>query len=709
MKFIKYYFILPFCLIIFSGFIYPDDDQMKKDILLHLVMQNVDRKHYNPTTIDDDFSKKVFDKYLQIIDKGKRLLLVSDVKTLSRFETQLDDEIQKKERAFFELSFLILQKRIDAVRDIIETNMETPFDFEKEEFIELSSKKRAYAKNEKEWRDNWRKYLKYRTLQQLHKLLQDQEGAIEADNKTITPKSMEELEVDARSKILKQQRKWHDNLKKKSSLKWFHNYLQSITKVFDPHTVFMPPKSRQKFETSLRGSLEGIGAMLREKNGKLTIVSLTPGGPAAKQGQLKSEDAILKVAEKGAEKVDIVGMEINDAIKLIKGPKGTEVVLTVQRPNGELVDITIVRDTVVLDKGSIKSAILKSEDYTEPVAYLKLEKFYVDFKNKNGRSCAKDMKAELARLKAQNINKLIIDLRSNGGGSLQQVVEMAGLFIESGPIVQIKSTSGRIGLHNDKDPNIHYSGDVVVLVNGGSASASEIFAAAIQDYHRGLIVGSRATFGKGSAQVMYPLEPYLPTEQKHLKPLGSIKTTIQKFYRVNGGTTQTQGLTPDIVLPDAYSYIEAYGERRKDHVLLVDEIPSAKFETWHHSAQNVEQLYAECQKRLNASEHFAQIDAYHQYSQKHKQNTYRSLSLKAYRTEQAIHKIKADEYRNHPPIEGFNIENFEMDKAEIESDSLLQKKTVKFHEQLQKDFYLHETFHIIHHLQTDTGVMSEEE
>ena len=263
----------------------------------------------------------------------------------------------------------------------------------------------------------------------------------------------------------------------------------------------------------MRGSLEGIGATLRVKNGKITIVSLAPGGPAAKQGQLQAEDAILEVAEKGAEKVNIEGMDMQDAIKLIKGPKGTEVILTVLKPNGQTIDIPIIRDTIVLDKGSIKSAVLQSEKYPEPVGYLKLAKFYVDFKNKNGRSCAKDMKAALQQINDQNLSKLIIDLRSNGGGSLQQVVEMVGLFIEKGPIVQIKNSNGYVGLHSDKDPNIYYNGDLVVLVNGGSASASEIFAAAIQDYQRGLVVGSRATFGKGTAQVMYPLEPYLPNDK----------------------------------------------------------------------------------------------------------------------------------------------------------------------------------------------------
>ncbi len=543
----------------------------------------------------------------------------------------------------------------------------------------------------------------------MNQLISDQEESIEAGNKTISPKSTAVLEEEARAKILKAQKKWHKGVSKKTSLSWFYGYLQSITNVFDPHTVFMPPKSRKKFETNLRGSLEGIGATLREKNGKITIISLTPGGPAAKQGQLKPEDAILKVAEKDGEKVDVVEMNMSDAIKLIKGHKGTEVILTVLKPDGQIIDISIIRDTIVLEKGSVKLAVLQSEEHPEPVGYLKLEKFYVDFKNKEGRSCARDVKMALEKINYQNIDKLIIDLRGNGGGSLQQVVDMAGLFIEKGPIVQIKNTNGRVGIHNDKDPGIHYTGDLVVLVDGGSASASEIFAAAIQDYQRGLILGSPATFGKGSAQVMYPLEPYLRSDLQHLKPLGSVKTTIQKFYRINGGTTQTQGLVPDIILPDSYSYIDAYGERKKDHVLLVDKVAPAKFRVWNHAVQNLEQIYTESQKRLDNSEVFAMMDTYHQYAQENKKNTYVSLSLKDFREQQANHKAKAKKYKNRPAIENFEIAALKVDQHSIDADSLLQEKTNKFHKQLKKDFYLHEALQIINSLQTDTGAMNNEE
>ncbi len=711
MKLIQQYFLLLLVFLLLPSFEIPnhEDEQAKKDVLMELVMKNVKRKHYHAAAIDDDFSKKVFAKYLEKLDKNKRLFLESDVQTLKRFEEQLDDEIAQNERAFFELSVMVLQKRLETVEEVINNTLASPFDFEKEEFIEVDSDKRIFAKTEKEWRENWRKYLKYETLKQLTQLLDDQEESLEAGNLTVVEKSVATLEEEARAKVLKKQQKWHKKINKRTSLQWFHIYLQSVTNVFDPHTVFMAPKSRQSFETSLRGSLEGIGATLREKNGKITIMSLTPGGPAAKQGQLQPEDAILKVAEKGGEKVDIVGMEMGDAIKLIKGSKGTEVTLTVQKPNGQTIDISIIRDTVVLDKGSVRLAVLQGEEAANPVGYLKLEKFYVDFKNKNGRSCAKDVKAALQKINDQNLHKLIIDLRGNGGGSLQQVVDMAGLFIEKGPIVQIKNANGRIGLHNDKDPAIHYTGDLVVLVDGGSASASEIFAAAIQDYHRGLIVGSQATFGKGSAQVLYPLEPYLSEEQLNLKPLGSIKTTIQKFYRINGGTTQTQGLTPDIVLPDAYSYIDVYGERQRDHVLAVDEVDAANFVAWNHSVQNLEQLHVESEKRLANSELYSMMDAYHQYSQERKQSTYKPLSLTAFRTQQTAYKLQTKNYKDRPEVEDFEVTSMEVEKADIAADSLLQKKTNDFHKQLKKDFYLYETLQIINSLQTDSGAMSEEE
>ncbi|MFK7906603.1 MAG: hypothetical protein AB8B69_15840, partial [Chitinophagales bacterium] len=294
MKSTYQYVVLILAFLLLSGFDAPEDEQAKKDALLALVIKNIKTKHYKAAVIDDDFSEKVFNKYLKTIDRSKRLLLANDVKSLKRFKDQLDDEIRQNDRTFFELSLVILQKRLEMAGGVIETTLAQPFDFEKKDFLEASSKKRNYAKNEKEWKENWRQYLKYETLRKLNQLITDQEESIEAGNKTIVPKSTAVLEEEARAKVLKAQKKWHKGVSKKTSLSWFHAYLQSITNVFDPHTVFMPPKSRKSFETSLRGSMEGIGATLREKNGKITIVGLTPGGPAAKQGELKPEDAILK-------------------------------------------------------------------------------------------------------------------------------------------------------------------------------------------------------------------------------------------------------------------------------------------------------------------------------------------------------------------------------------------------------------------------------
>ncbi|RZK27879.1 MAG: tail-specific protease, partial [Hymenobacter sp.] len=356
------------------------------------------------------------------------------------------------------------------------------------------------------------------------------------------------------------------------------NYANTIANTYDPHTEYFAPKDKEEFDYQLTGRLEGIGATLREKDGLIYIEEIVPGSASFRQGQLKKGDAILRVAQGATEPVSIEGWHTAKAVTLIRGKKGTEVRLTVKKPDGSTKIIPIIRDVVINEETYAQSAII-NDPSGKKIGYLRLPGFYADFNNNGGRSSADDVKKELAKLNAEGAQGIVFDLRTNGGGSLTDAVEMAGLFMPSGPMVQVHDSRGVTNVLNDKDPRVQYTGPLVVLVNKYSASASEILAAAVQDYKRGIIMGSTSTYGKGTVQRVVDLDETLPAELNALKPFGSLKFTMQKFYRVTGASTQFKGVASDIVLPDVYSYLDQ-GEKESDYPLKWDEIKPASFRPW---------------------------------------------------------------------------------------------------------------------------------
>jgi carboxyl-terminal processing protease len=479
-------------------------------------------------------------------------------------------------------------------------------------------------------------------------------------------------------------------------------FVNAIANSYDPHTEYFPPKEKANFDIQMTGRLEGIGATLSERDGQIKVAEIVPGSASYRQGELKAGDIILKVAQGKEEPVSVEGMRLDNAVQLVRGKKGTEVRLTVKKPDASIKVISIIRDIVIIEDTYAQSALINGE---KPVGYIKLPGFYADFDNKGGRNSADDVRKEIEKLKKQNIQGLILDLRNNGGGSLQDAVTMAGLFIERGPVVQVETSGAAPTILEDRDPQVQYDGPLVIMVNQFSASASEILAAAIQDYKRGVIVGSAGTFGKGTVQQVFNLDNVLPSEFNSFKPFGSLKLTTQKFYRVNGGATQLRGVTPDILLPDMYSYIEQ-GEKDQDYPLPWDEIKPARYQPWNHQP-NFTKLKTNSTNRVSNNANFKVVTELAQKMKKQSDMTNRSLKLSTFLAENK--KSKADAKRYEEIEKGstpMKIESLKVDLDRLGADTTKQAVAKTFIKNLKKDIYLTEASNIIKDQWTGSGKLS---
>ncbi len=494
MKKYKYLPILAIGSAIAFGFTYKSfqtpEDLKHHEYVQSLVFSALDSRHYNPPKIDDEFSKKAFNEYIDDIDYGKQFLLASDINELKRFELEVDDLIKSNKIDFYIETQKVLEKRTHEVQAIYKSLLEKPFNYDGKESYETDREKRTFAKNNSELKDRWRKYLKFSTVAKLYS--KEKSNAKKDQEEQL---SWEELEVKSREAVLKNMDSWFSRLEKLKDEDKFESYLNSFLQVYDPHTVYLAPKTNEDFNISMSGKLEGIGAQLQQKDGEIKVTMIVPGSPCALQGELEVEDIILKAAEDNQEPTDLEDLLLNEAIRFIRGKKGTQVTLTVRKIDGSLKEIPIVRDVVVNRETYAKSALINNK---QKVGYIRLPRFYVDFTDRNGRRCSTDIKKEIEKLKEEGMESLVIDLRNNGGGSLSDVVDIAGYFIDKGPVVQVKGYDEKSRVLNDRDPQVIYDGPLVIMINNQSASASEILAAALQDYDRALIVGSEQSFGKGN-------------------------------------------------------------------------------------------------------------------------------------------------------------------------------------------------------------------
>ncbi len=661
----------------------------KNQILLDMLMSSLNQAHYSPLKIDDEFSEKVFNLYLKRLDNNKKFLIQSDVDALAKYRKSIDDQINSGTFEFYDLSNTLINKRIQEKENWSKEILEKPLDFKTDDDYEIDGDKAKFVANEAELKAEWKKMLKYQVLSRLDDLMTNQEKAKEKKDTVFVEKSYDSLEVDARRKTLKANTDWFKRLSKITSKDRFSTFVNTITGLYDPHTEYFAPKEKKKFDQSMSGQFEGIGARLQSKDGIVKVSEIIVGSPSFKQGELKAGDEIHKVAQGKNEAVDITNMEMDDAIELIKGKKGSEVRLTVKKPDGSFKVIPIIRDVIEMEETYAKSAIINNK---KKIGYIYLPMFYADFTRNGAHRCSADMKKEIEKLKEQGVEGIVIDLRDNGGGSLQEVVEMAGLFIPKGPVVQVKSKAGSINVMEDKNSEVTWDGPLAIMVNHGSASASEILAAAIQDYKRGIIIGTQS-FGKGTVQSFLDLDQYLLPQFDTVRPLGSVKITMQKFYRINGGATQLKGVMPDIVLPDPYALLDL-GEKDLDYPMPWDEIAKATYD--EYKTINYEKAKKGSTERLKTSNAFKLIEAESKELKTKKDDTKYSLNLEKYRAEQKELRIQNKKYDAlKTDIIGFSAELTNIDRDAMKSDTTKLNKEIKWTKNIQKDNYIYEATNVL--------------
>lgn len=698
----------------------PDKDKL----LLELLAFVIEKGHYSPAAIDDKFSKGIYKDYIQALDPSKRFFLQSDIDEFSKYENELDDELLNKDLTFFDLTYTRILKRMDESKSLYREILSTPFDYSIDESFNTDYEKAPYAKNSNELKERWRKQIKLSTLSSLTDRLEIQEkkekGIVEKkspnksnsedklsteiekteknktalDKENEKPKTFDELEKITRESSLKSLDEYFVFMKDLNRDDWFSIYLNTITARFDPHTSYLAPEDKERFDVSISGKFEGIGARLQKKNDFTEITELISGGPAWRGKQLEAGDVVMKVAQGNAEPVDIVGMRIDDVVKKIKGPKGSEVRLTIKKVDGSIKTISIIRDVVEIEETYAKSSVVERNGMKYGVIYL--PKFYIDFENKEGRDAGKDIAIEVELLKKAGVNGIVLDVRDDGGGSLSTVVDIAGLFIEQGPIVQIKSAGRKKEILFDRDKKIEWDGPLVIMVNSFSASASEILAAAIQDYKRGVIIGSKQTFGKGTVQNVFDLNSFL--RNSDVGDLGALKTTTQKFYRINGGSTQLEGVSSDVVMPDRYAYLKM-GERDVDNAMPWDKIDPAIYNVWNKTS-NFEKAILESKKRIAQSPDFKLIEENAKWiDDRSKENQY-SLKFESFKKnqkaiEETNKKYKAiTDYNYHAKFVSLPLEIEAMKK-----DLSLKEKRDRWHESLTKDIYVEEALNVLDDLQ----------
>ncbi len=690
--------LLAFASCSFTNKTFNDPDKDK--LLIKVISYVMENAHFSPKDLDDSFSEEIFKDYLAQLDPFKRYFYESDIKEFSKYKNQIDDELLAYDISFFNLTHKRLLKRMEESKKIYKNILDTPFNFGLDESFDTDYEKSQYVKNKKQMKERWRKQLKFSTISNYDDLLTEQNKILNnTENKPedFQKKSTKELEEKAREETLKSMNTYfNDYVDDMDREDWFSIYVNAIVEEFDPHTFYFAPEDKDRFDQQMSGKLEGIGARLQKKMDHTKIVELISGGPAWRGKELEVGDVILKVRqEKEKEAVNIVGMRLDDAIKLIKGPKGTKVILTIKKVDGRIEDITITRDIVELEETYAKSSTVKKDESTFGV--INLPKFYVDFQDYDNRNAASDIKKEIERLKEQNIEGLVLDLRDNGGGSLQTVVDIAGLFIKDGPIVQIKSTEKPKEVLKDRDRSILWDGPLVILVNELSASASEILAAAMQDYKRAIIIGSKQTYGKGTVQNVFDLNRMVRNNSNG--DLGALKVTTQKFYRVNGGSTQLEGVKSDVVVPDKYSFIDI-GEKDQENPLPWDKINPVSYSVWDKYF-DVTETIKKSQERMQNNVQLQLIEENAKWLKNQMDKETYSLKYSTYKerltqTEEEAKKFeKITEYDSH-----FTFNSLPYEQKLFETDTILKEKRERWHETLSKDVYMEEAIFVLEDLKT---------
>jgi len=679
-----------------------DKDKMLIDLLSFVL----NKGHFSPIEINDDFSKKTYAAYIESLDPTKRYFIQSDIAEFQKYELAIDDMIKSKDLVFFDLTYKRLMQRMKESKVIYTNILSNPLDLNDNETINVDYEKLPYAATMKDLEQRWRKQLELAVLSDItdKEAIQNamksgtsketSENKEEKQAEKTEPKSFEELEKTARKTTESNLNNNFSFIAELTREDWFSVYINAIVTQYDPHTYYFSPEDKEKFDVSMSGKFEGIGARLQKKNEGIEVSELISGGPAWRGKLLEQGDVIIKVAQANEEPIDIAGMRLDDVIKKIKGPKGTLVKLTVKKVDGSVKVVPIVRDEVETEETFAKSTVVEKDGKLFGVIYL--PKFYQTFENKSNRDAFKDVAIEVERLKAMHVQGIVMDLRDNGGGSLETVVKMTGLFIDKGPVVQVKPAGGKAQVLPDSDPKVQWDGPLVVMINNYSASASEIFAAAIQDYNRGIIIGSKQSYGKGTVQNVFELNEFVRGNQ--YGDLGALKTTTQKFYRVNGGSTQLEGVKSDIVMPDRFSFMQT-GEKDEKSALPWDKIEPAIYTPLD---LNFEKVIANSKKRIAINDNFNLISENAKWINGRKEDNTISLNYDAYKKELSEIEEQTKKFKSLEKFKSnllFSSLPYELEL--MAKDELLKEKRERWHAELVKDVYMTETLNVLTDLTSD--------
>lgn len=669
------------------------NDPDKDKLLIDLISYVLEKGHYDPKDLNDEFSQGVYDDFITAMDPLKRYFLASDIEDFSAYRNEIDDQIRNKELTFFNLVYDRFAERLEESKKIYVDVLDKPFDYALNESIDVDYDNLPYANTKKELKERWRLQLKFSTIGNYYDLVED-ENSKEENEEGYEAMGMTELEEKSRGTTrtsLDEYYEFADDLERKD---YFAVFLNNVVEEFDPHTNYFAPPDRDRFDLRMSGKLEGIGARLQKKNDYIKVVEVISGGPVWRGEHMEVGDIIMKVKQEDEEEpVSIVGMRVDDAVKLIKGPKGTKVTLTVKRVDGTVEEEIITRDVVELEETYAKSTVITKDE--RKFGLINLPQFYFDMSNYKERNAASDVKKEIVRLKKEGMEGLVLDLRDNGGGSLRTAVDIAGLFIKEGPVVQVASNGERKEVLEDKDDQIIWDGPLVILVNELSASASEILAAAMQDYKRAIIIGSKQSYGKGTVQNLVDLNQWL--RKNDLGDMGALKLTTQKFYRVNGGSTQLEGVKSDVVMPDRYSYIDV-GERDYDNPLPYDKIDAAKYDVWDGYI-DYEATIKKSNARMAQSTQLQLIEENARWIKQRRDENSVNLNFSEYMAE--IERRKEETKKFDAIGEYDNRLSYKSLPYEVElmrQDTTLREKRKRWHKNLSKDIYVEEAVSVLEDL-----------
>jgi carboxyl-terminal processing protease len=674
-------------------------------VLGNILKGALENLHLANKTVNDDLSKEAFKLYLERVDYGKQFFTEADVKALSAFADKMDDELVSGRLTILEATSKLINKRLPQVEGWITEILAKPLDYKKKETLETDPEKRKFSKDEKELRALWERSLKYDVMGRLADLKEerDQDPAKKAEeDKKVGKKKKKSaadgedlkklndvaLEAKARAKTAESFKKILQRLRDEKASDKLDKFYNAIARVYDPHTNYLVPEEKEDFDIDMSGKLEGIGAILREEGSYIKVERIVPGSASWKTKELDSEDTILKVAQGREEPVDVVDMPLRDAVKLIRGKKGSEVRLTVKKPNGLIKTVPIVRDVVEIEESYVKGTILELDTTKTKVGYINVPKFYRDFNDRLGRNCTDDVRKELVRMKKENIQGLILDLRNNGGGALEDARMISGLFIEKGPIVQVKASTGSVEILADQDPTIEFDKPMVVLINRFSASASEIVAAALQDYGRAIVVGGEFSHGKGTVQLVVDLDNYVAPMAKAYSPLGALKITIQKFFRVNGGSTQYKGVTPDIILPDPYAHLES-GEQFLKHSIPWAKVKAVPFNPWKASF-NKKKVMTESQTRVKKNPRFQRIQETVTWYDQRRKLTIKDLTMDGFLKDRKEVKERSEALEKEEESKALTVKSLDSLKEKV-----AQEKFEEYTKTMRVDPVIEESMLII--------------